>query len=68
MKPEQKPFVVEFRNRRRISRKETSIWGPIDLKAAGDAIAAEQTVGDTETPMGVSLSETTTTPPAVISA
>lgn len=41
MKPEQKPFVVEFRNRRRISRKETSIWGRIDLKAAGDEIAAE---------------------------
>lgn len=68
MKPEQKPFVVEFKNRRRLTRKETSIWGPIDLKAAGDAIAAEQEVGETETPMGVSLSETTATPPAVISA
>lgn len=45
MKPEQKPFVVEFKNRRRLTRKETSIWGPIDLKAAGDAIAAEQPAG-----------------------
>ncbi|NTE68106.1 hypothetical protein G6M85_21105 [Agrobacterium tumefaciens] len=46
MKPEQKPFVVEFKNRRRLTRKETSIWGPIDLKTAGDAIAAEQKVGN----------------------
>ncbi|WP_313195201.1 hypothetical protein [Shinella zoogloeoides] len=41
MKPEKKPFVVEFKNRRRLARKETSIWGHIDLKAAGDAVSAE---------------------------
>jgi len=40
MKPEKKPFVVEFKNRRRLARKETSIWGHIDLKAAGDAVSA----------------------------
>lgn len=42
MKPEKKPFVVEFKNRRRLPRKETSIWGRIDLKAAGNAFAAEE--------------------------
>jgi len=42
MKPERKPFVVEFKNRRRLPRKETSIWGRIDLKAAGDAVLAEE--------------------------
>ena len=42
MKPEKKPFVVEFKNRRRLPRKETSIWGRVDLKAAGNAFAAEQ--------------------------
>ena len=42
MKPEKKPFVVEFKKRRRLPRKETSLWGRIDLKAAGDAFAAEQ--------------------------
>jgi hypothetical protein len=42
MKSEKKPFVVEFKNRRRLPRKETSIWGRIDLKAAGDAVSAEQ--------------------------
>lgn len=43
MKPEKKPFVVEIKNRRRLSRKEHSIWGKIDLKAAD---AAEYTVGE----------------------
>ena len=42
MKPEKKPFVVEFKNRRRLPRKETSLWGCIDLKAAGNAFAAEE--------------------------
>ncbi|OCP22446.1 MULTISPECIES: hypothetical protein [unclassified Ensifer] len=40
MKPEKKPFVVEIKNRRRLSRREHSIWGKIDLKAAGDQVAA----------------------------
>jgi len=48
MKPEKKPFVVEFKNRRRLPRKETSIWGRIDLKAAGDAISAEEMVNEGE--------------------
>lgn len=52
MKSEKKPFVVEFKNRRRLSQKETSIWGRVDLKAAGDEVAAEQAVTDT----GVSIS------------
>lgn len=42
MKPEKKPFVVEFKNRRRLTRKETSIWGRIDLKAASDVVEVEQ--------------------------
>jgi hypothetical protein len=48
MKPEKKPFVVEFKNRRRLPRNETSIWGGIDLKAAGDAISAEEMVNEAE--------------------
>ena len=48
MRPEKKPFVVDFKNRRRRPRKETSIWGRIDLKAAGDAISAEKTVNQAE--------------------
>lgn len=48
MKPEKKPFVVEFKNRRRLPRKETSIWGRIDLKAAGDVISAEEMVYQAE--------------------
>lgn len=48
MKPEKKPFVVEFKNRRRLLRKETSIWGRIDLKAAGDAISAEEMGNEAE--------------------
>lgn len=39
MKPAQKPFVVEFKNRRRAPRKDASIWGRIDLKPAGGEIA-----------------------------
>lgn len=46
MKPERKPFVVEFKNRRRLLRKETSIWGRIDLKAASDMVEAEQMDND----------------------
>ncbi|WP_349507344.1 hypothetical protein [Agrobacterium pusense] len=42
MKPEKKPFVVEFKNRRRLPRKEASIWGRIDLKAASDVVEVEQ--------------------------
>lgn len=68
MKPEKKPFVVEFKNRRRLPRKETSIWGRIDLKAASTVIEVEQ-MGDaasmingqppeseaTPTPVGISV-------------
>jgi hypothetical protein len=45
MKPEKKPFVVEIKNRRRLSRKEHSIWGKIDLKAADDHVAAAYAAG-----------------------
>lgn len=51
MKPEHKPFVVEIKNRRRLSRKEHSIWGKIDLKAAGDQVATEKTSGDNDAAM-----------------
>lgn len=45
MKPEKKPFVVEIKNGRRLSRQEHSIWGEIDLKAVGDQVAAEKKSG-----------------------
>jgi len=68
MKPEKKPFVVEFKNRRRLPRKETSIWGRIDLKAAGDAISAEEMVNEAEaTTIGPTpKSEATPNPTPVI--
>ena len=46
MKPDKKPFVVEIKNRRRLSRQEHSIWGTIDLKAAGGPVAAEENSGE----------------------
>lgn len=46
MKPEKKPFVVEIKNRRRLPRQEHSIWGTIDLKAAGDQVAAAKKSGE----------------------
>jgi hypothetical protein len=58
MKPEPKPFVVEFKNRRRHPRKETSIWGRIDLKAAGAEVAAELKAEETS-PFAAPLPETT---------
>ncbi|MGV1988755.1 hypothetical protein ACQZ5N_19250 [Agrobacterium sp. 22-221-1] len=42
MKPEKKPFVVEFKNRRRQSTQQNSIWGAIDLKTASDQVAANE--------------------------
>jgi len=45
MKPEKKPFVVEVKNRRRQSTRQSSIWGAIDLKAASDEVAANEMVG-----------------------
>ncbi|MCZ7854686.1 hypothetical protein O9X99_19775 [Agrobacterium salinitolerans] len=42
MKPEKKPFVVEFKNRRRQSTQPNSIWGAIDLKAASNQVAANE--------------------------
>ncbi|GEC31553.1 hypothetical protein ABIE78_000048 [Sinorhizobium fredii] len=60
MKPEKKPFVVEIKNRRRLSRKEHSIWGKIDLKAAGDQVDAEQTAGESDLAMSMRPSEAAT--------
>ena len=42
MKPEKKPFVVEFKNRRRPSRKEPSIWEKVDLKTAASQVATRE--------------------------
>jgi hypothetical protein len=43
MKPEKKPFVVEVKNRRSLSRKGRTIWGNVDLKAAAaDHVSVEQ--------------------------
>ncbi|MGV2114202.1 hypothetical protein ACQZ46_23405 [Agrobacterium salinitolerans] len=42
MKPEKKPFVVEFKNRRRQSTQQNSIWSTIDLKAASNQVAANE--------------------------
>ncbi|MCA1869602.1 hypothetical protein HW571_28755 [Agrobacterium genomosp. 3] len=50
MKPAQKPFVVEFKNRRRVPRKDASIWGRIDLKATGGEIADEHLTTETIDP------------------
>ena len=69
MKPEKKPFVVEFKNRRRVPRKETSIWGRIDLKAAGNAFAAEEMGNETGSiTNGVSPESDATPIPVGISA
>ena len=45
MKPEKKPFIVEFKNRRRQSTQTNSIWGAIDLKAASNQLAANEMAG-----------------------
>lgn len=58
MKFQKKPYVVEFKNRRRLTRKETSIWGRIDLKGAGDEIAAEQTATEAAVDIDIRLSDT----------
>lgn len=58
MKSQKKPYVVEFKNRRRLTRKETSIWGRIDLKGAGDETAAEQAATETAVDIDIRLSET----------
>ncbi|WP_429810015.1 hypothetical protein [Ensifer sp. B1-9] len=57
MKPEKKPFVVEIKNRRRLSRREHSIWGKIDLKAAGDQVGAEEKSGEHRAPIPVQNSD-----------
>lgn len=57
MKPEKKPFVVDIKNRRRVSRQEHSIWGKIDLKAAGDQVDAEQTASESGAAMPMRQSE-----------
>lgn len=68
MKPEKKPFVVEFKNRRRLPRKETSIWGRINLKAAGDAVSAEPIANEAEAiTNGLSPESEATLSPAGIS-
>ncbi|MFK3781677.1 hypothetical protein [Agrobacterium sp. NPDC089420] len=45
MKPEKKTFVVEVKKRRRLPRKEHSIWNRIDMKAANGQIRAEWVLG-----------------------
>jgi hypothetical protein len=57
MKPDKKPFIVEIKNRRRLSRQEHSIWGKIDLKAAGDQVAAEEKSGENGATMPMRQSE-----------
>lgn len=42
MKPEKEPFIVEFKNRRRQSTQQNSIWAAIDLKAASNQVAANE--------------------------
>jgi tRNA U54 and U55 pseudouridine synthase Pus10 len=48
MKPEKKPFVVEFKNRRRQATQPNSIWGAIDLKAASKEVAAKEMAGEVD--------------------
>ncbi|WP_018237789.1 hypothetical protein [Ensifer sp. BR816] len=57
MKPEKKPFIVEIKNRRRLSRRDRSIWGDIDLKAAGNQVDVEQTAGESDLAMSMRPSE-----------
>jgi hypothetical protein len=57
MKPEKKPFVVEIKNRRRLSRQEHSIWGTSNLKAAGDLVTAEEKSGENGAAMPLGQSE-----------
>lgn len=57
MKPDKKPFVVEIKNRHRLSRREHSIWGTIDLKAAGDQVAAEEKSAENDAAMPMKRSE-----------
>ncbi|MBE1508782.1 hypothetical protein [Rhizobium viscosum] len=40
---------MEIKNRRRLSRREPSIWEKVDLQAAGDQLAAEQATGEDNT-------------------
>ncbi len=69
MKPEKKPFVVEFKNRRRLPRKEASIWGRIDLKAASDVVEVEQMGNEAASmPHGQSPGSDATPTPVGISA
>jgi hypothetical protein len=51
------PFVVEIKNRRRLSRKEHSILGKIDLKAAGEQIGAVKKSGEHGMPMPMQNSD-----------
>jgi hypothetical protein len=53
MKPAKKPFVVEIKNLRRLSRGKNSIWEKVDLKEAGDQVTAERMAeeGDDATPL-----------------
>lgn len=60
MKPEKKPFVVEFKNRNRLSRRDHSIWGKIDLKAASNQVAVEQTAGENGAAMDIRPSDAVT--------
>ncbi|TPN80992.1 hypothetical protein FJ987_29650 [Mesorhizobium sp. CU2] len=60
MKPEKKPFVVEIKNRRRLARREHSISGEINLKAAGDQVAAEQTGDENGAAMALRPSDAVT--------
>jgi hypothetical protein len=57
MKPDKKPFVVEIKNRRRLPRQQHSIWGKIDLKAAGGRVAAEENSGENGAAMPLGQSE-----------
>ncbi|RUV82897.1 hypothetical protein EOA75_29935 [Mesorhizobium sp. M1A.F.Ca.IN.022.07.1.1] len=44
---------MEFKNRHRLPRREHSIWGKIDLKAASDQVAAARTAGDNAAVMAI---------------
>jgi hypothetical protein len=57
VKPDKKPFVVEIKNRRRLSRQEHSIWGTIDLKTAGGPVAAAENSGENGAAMLTQKSE-----------
>ena len=58
MKPERKPFVVEVKKHRSLTRKANAIWGTIDLKSAADEIRGDELAdGNDVTTLGSAIAD-----------